>query len=539
MSARWFFISAFATLAVVAGVGGLVLQERARTPNVLLVTVEGMRVDAISAETTPRLWARRAQGYHFTGHRTVSAWTASNIVSILTGLPPFEHGVHTRGNSVPPDVQTPLDDLAAAGWRVGGLQPFMQVNLYQGLGLTVDPGRDLFRWMARHAAAREPFFLWHHYLDTHLPYAPSEPFRPDSSLRPTGEDAARRIDAVMTRGGIPAGTFHFEPADSAYVRRLYEGGFREFDVWFAELWEFLERSGLEANTIVMLTADHGEEVLERGNVGHASTTGDGHLHEEIVRVPLMIWLPERLEPPDLPRIIDQPTSHVDIMPTIAALLGVEPARGFRGQNVLEPLPDRTWMAATSKAGFAEEDPGNVAVFRFAAARGRWKLHLELRSGTPVAWRLFDLEKDPGERVDLASAHPEIVEELGVPLLATAQSMRPPHTPDASASAASAAPAPDWIFPERDGVLRYDDLAGRFRLEWTGPPDGQYVIQYEAGEGERLLAGQLHATGTVKDFGVISRRYWNTWLVPLRTFRVRVGPAGTTAWSAWRILEAAE
>ena len=117
-------------------------------------------------------------------------------------------------------------------------------------------------------------------------------------------------------------------------------------------------------------------------------------------------------------------------------------------------------------------------------------------------------------------------------------MRPPHTPDVSSMASAA--APEWVLPERDGVVRYDDLSGRFRLEWTGPAEGSYVIQYEIGEGDDMLAGELHAEGTVKDFGVISRRYWNTWLVPLGTYRIRVGTAGTRpAWSPWRKLEVAE
>ena len=538
MSARWFFISLFAVLAVAAALGGLAGQRSARAPNVLLLTVEGMRVDALSAETMPRLWQRLPRAYHFTAHRTASAWTASNIVSLLTGAPPFEHGVHTRGNSAPPDLHTPLNGLADAGWHVGGLQPFMQVNLYQGFGLAVDPGRDFRRWMAAHAAAREPFVLWHHYVDTHLPYAPPDSLLPDPTLRPTGAEAEARLKAVMTQGAILAGSMAFTPEEGLYVRRLFEAGFREFDGWFEELWQFLERGGLDDNTVVILTADHGEEVLERGNVGHASTTGDGHLHEEIVRVPLIIWLPEHLEPPGYPRTIDQMTTHIDLMPTVAALVGVEPVQGFKGRNVLEPLPDRIWMGATSKAGFTEVDPGNIEAFRFAAARGRWKLHLDMQAGQPTRWRLFDLDADPGERTDLAEAHPEIVEELGVPLLATAQSMRPPYTPQASALAALAA-APDWVFPERNGVYHYDDL-DRFRLTWTGPDSIDYVIQYEAGEGERMLAGELHAAGPEKDFGVISRRYWNTWIVPLRAFRLRVGPAGGRGpWSEWRTLEAEE
>ena len=249
-------------------------------------------------------------------------------------------------------------------------------------------------------------------------------------------------------------------------------------------------------------------------------------------------LPKHLEPPGQPRTISRMTTHIDVMPTIAALLGIESAQGFQGRNVLAPLPDRVWMGLTSKAGFAEEDPRNVEVFLFAAAKGRWKLHLDMLSGQPTRRRLFDLEADPGERTDLAAAHPDVAEDLGVPLLAAAQSMRPPHTPQAS-SASAIAVAPEWVFPRRNGVYRYEDVAGRFLLEWTGPADGHYVIEYEAGEGDAMLAGELHATTNTKDFGVISRRYWNTWIVPLRTFRLRVSPAGTNAWSAWRVLETGE
>lgn len=63
----------------------------------IVLTVEGARADTIAPDITPRLWRLSGQGTRFANHRVVSAWTATNILSILTGLSPTEHGVHTRG----------------------------------------------------------------------------------------------------------------------------------------------------------------------------------------------------------------------------------------------------------------------------------------------------------------------------------------------------------------------------------------------------------------------------------------------------------
>ena len=66
--------------------------------------------------------------YVLPSHRAVSGWTTANIVSLLTGLSPIAHGVHTRGQFVAPELDLPLEQLGAKGYAITGLQPFMARN---------------------------------------------------------------------------------------------------------------------------------------------------------------------------------------------------------------------------------------------------------------------------------------------------------------------------------------------------------------------------------------------------------------------------
>jgi len=504
--------------------------------DVILLTTESTRFDAIGPETTPNLWRLAGRGSRFTQHRGSSAWTSAGMVSILTGLSAFEHGVHTRDDTVPEYWPLPLKDLAARGWKVSGLQPFMQMPNYAHLGMSVEAGVEPEGWIAARLEAKEPYFLWYHYLHTHLPYNPPPAFMPDwKALLPPGDaGAVERLQKVMTQPVIPAGSVTFEASDRPAIRALYLAGFRQFDAWFAELWSFLEARGRLDRTIIVLTTDHGEEQLERGQVGHASTTRNGHLHEELVRLPLIIWAPPGLGFEG--RVVQAPTTHTDIMPTIMAMLGVSPTRALPGYDLAKPLPaDRPWSGVTSKAGFAEADPRHIHRFIFARVEGRWKLHLVQDDGITTDRQLYDLETDPGETTNRLDEQPEIAQRLEAALTPLIAGMRH-YRPDETAKVAAAAPV--WRRPTASATLAYDDLGGRFRLEWKGEPDAAYRLQYQAGEGLLSVAGEMEVIGTAKDFGIIDRSYWNTWLVPYGTFRLRVGVAGRDdLWTNWITLRA--
>jgi len=534
MRFRWFFTS----VAVVCGVALLLLALAElgwwrQRYNVIVLTVESARAEVLSPETTPHIWRAAEQGVRFESHRAVSGWTAANIVSLLSGLTPFAHGIHGRDQHVPADWPLPLKDLATAGYKAAGLQPFQLVEGFRALGLDIEPGANLVAWLARQTERRQPFVLWYHYLDTHLPYAPPEAYRPDpASLVPADDHGARaRLQAVMTMPAIVAGSVPFEPSDRAAIHALYLAGFRAFDAWFGNLWHFIEASGLRENTIVVLTADHGEEILERGQVGHASTTRAGHLHEEIVRIPLVIWVPPSFRAPPA-GAIKTPSAHTDVMPTLLALLGRKASRELPGRDLFSSGNERPWLGLTSGAGFAEPEPFNIPRFVGAIADRNWKLHVVRDHGVDRDISLYDLESDPAELINLADRRPDIVNRLRDLLVAHVLSMRLSPAPGAG-SGDAAAPSPRWIFPATSGSMRYDDVSGRFRLEWSGDASRVYRVQYEAGRGTLSLRGEFDVQGTIRDFGTLDRRYWNTWVVPYELFRLRVGVAGRDdRWSEW-------
>lgn len=541
MFRRSFFASLLALAALVAMLSALPPGSlRVATPlaaggeklNVILLTVESTRADLVRSDTAPHLLSAAREGLSFRQHRSSSGWTAPNIVTLLTGLDAYSQGINAAGDTLPPGESRPLAALGAAGWRVSGLQAFMLIDQFQHLGLVVESGAPLQPWLAARVLQSKPFFLWYHYLETHLPYAPSTEFMPDwKKLLPSGDaEAEQRIRAVLTQPAIPAGSVAFQPSDRPAIAALHEASLRQFDAWFENFWRFFNRSGLRDNTILIVTADHGDEHLERGLVGHASTTHRAQLHEEITHLPLFIWLPKRLG--QAPAVIEGPTDHRDVMPSLLAWLG----RSDWPAPLLAPDPERPWIAFSSGAGFAEADP--LQVQRYVAARieGGWKMHQVYEQEKVAESRLYYLPDDPGETRDLSHDRPEIAQRMAAAMLADFNARR--KSLRGTEAAQESAAAPRWVRPAASGALRFRDIGEEARLEWSGDKAKRYVLEYEAGEGGLSLKGRLDVDGTAKDFGRIDRDYWERYILPYGRVRLRVGLAGQSdAWSDWLELRA--
>ena len=532
---------------VILGAIGETWHESKQSLNVLLLTVESLRADAVTQETTPNLLRlAAAHGIRFSEHRAVSAWTGTNIVTLLTGWTPFQHRVHSRGQRISAEHNLALETIADAGWRVSGLQAFMRVPIFDQLGLAregIGAAENLpADWLAARAGDDESFVLWDHYLHTHLPYHPSADYEPEwQAMLPAVAESDKpardaRFAALRTLGKIDKGSVEFQEDERDAIDALYHAGVREFDAWFADLWTGLEATGLLDDTVIIVTADHGDEILERGHIGHASTSLAGHLHEEIVRLPLFVFLPTRISGPRPGEVIAWPSDHGDIMPTILAILGIDGPPGLLGQD-LRALPEqRAWLAATSLAGYSEVDPDNPAAMITAAKDGRWKLHRVEPFGGEATHRLYDLVDDPGELRDVADDHADIVDRLATMIGASRRmTPPPPHRPD---SMAPPGPRPTWLRPTASGVYGFDALDGRFSLQWSGEAARDFVIEYRYDDGAGWLDGTIPVHGPMHDFGPIERRYWDTWIVPNGPYRVRVGyPGPIPNWSEWLELRA--
>ena len=541
MSRSWISPSVAALIFVVTAILAVHDLVRDRPLNVILLTVESWREDSVLRVHLPHLLLESGpHGVRFTNHRAVSAWTAPNVIALLSGLSPFDQGAHTRGDSVPAELDTVTEEFASNGWRVTGLQSFMTIDLFKNLGLELEPGVDLKHWLASRARDRQPFYLWYHYLDTHLPY--QQKFSADADLvKPPADgdaDLAARVAAVTTQPVVPDGSLEFRDVDRPWVESAYLGGVRDFDEWFAEFWRFFNRTGLRETTILVVTADHGEELLERGNVGHASTTRAAHLHEEIVRVPLFVWLPPEML--DVPRgsVFTHPTDHNMIAPMLARLVGLRGDTTEAGGGIPTWLPPRRkiWSALTSIAGFSEPDPNEVTKFVAAARDGATKVQVRIGDGRIVDVDAWNLEADPGERLPLADDDPRVA-GLRRHLEDEITGMRTRVDRARENTAADTANVPSWVHPGAGGQIRYADIADGAFLAWTGDADTKHIVAYEAGSGLLALDGEIEVEGTRYDFGRIEQTYWSTWVVPYGMARFRVRPADADGrWSDWMELE---
>jgi arylsulfatase A-like enzyme len=189
------------------------------------------------------------------------------------------------------------------------------------------------------------------------------------------------------------------PAMAERLSRVYDGEIVYLDEAMGRLVAELKRRGLYDDTLIVFTADHGEEFHEHGGWWHGAT-----LYDEQIAVPLIVKPPRGGA---RGRVVDELVTHLDVAPTILRAAGLAPGAAMQGHAL--PLDDRT--TPTRESVFAEEDfEGNV----LHAVRTRtWKF-MTANAGNPRGLpteALFDVATDPGEQRNVVQAQPTEREEM--------------------------------------------------------------------------------------------------------------------------------
>jgi arylsulfatase A-like enzyme len=159
------------------------------------------------------------------------------------------------------------------------------------------------------------FLLMVHYFDPHAEYRPPREFRRRFAADVGREDATFRFGVRTHVSARRAGRLELRPDILERARRLYEGEVAYVDQEIGRLLDGLEDLDLGETTLVVVTADHGEEFLDHGDWEHGHT-----LYDELLRVPLILRQAGRLAPSR----IDAPVGHVDLGPTLLAWCGIPP-----------------------------------------------------------------------------------------------------------------------------------------------------------------------------------------------------------------------
>jgi arylsulfatase A-like enzyme len=387
----------------------------ANEANVVVLTLDTTRADHLGVygyerAHTPNLdaWAKRGTVYWQTIAQIPI--TNPNHASLFTSKYPQTHGVLYNGWFLDYANLTLADILAERGYttaafvsafplktEVSGLQQGFQtydddfslldryaslmalriVERLAGLGLGVLERQaeavtdSVLAWVAKDPG--EPFFLWVHYFDPHTPYIPPPSYE---RLHP--------------------------PADDGEVARqiaLYDGEISYMDEQVGRVLSKLEAEGLLANTILVITADHGESLDEHDYYFDHSR----YVYEPSMRVPLIIVYPPAVE---AGVIIDEQVQTIDIMPTILRLLGIPLVGGLQGD--LLPLSAREKSAQNAAFGQTRAQMHRPEGQKYSIRKGGWKYILSPNAGVT---ELYDLTADPGELNNLVSVETELAQRL--------------------------------------------------------------------------------------------------------------------------------
>jgi arylsulfatase A-like enzyme len=330
--------------------------------------------------------------------------------SLLTGLYPKRHGMKSHDYALAPETPTLAELLTDHGFHTAAV--VNSKNLSQRYGMhrgfrdhfyvvesegRVEPTeveRVALEWIEQ--APTDRFFLFLHYYDVHSDYRALPSYERQFVRR--GEAVADGSTQQLRR--LRNGEVALGEADATRLLDLYAAGIRQLDDGIARLLRALRERGLLADTLLVITSDHGEEFLEHGGVLHGRTQ-----YDEVLRVPLIVvgpGVPAQLR-------VHEPVSLIDVVPTVLARLGLPAPTDLDGLDLSPLLREGSRGSLGRELLFGEADHGNPTPDATRSVRaGRWKAILH-RDGERL--ELYDLEADPHERHPVTSAHPDVAERL--------------------------------------------------------------------------------------------------------------------------------
>ncbi len=349
-------------------------------------------------DTSPTLDQMARQGVLFKSAVSQAPYTLPSHMSLLTSLYPSFHKVNKpRQSYLNPEITTLAEILYNQGYRTwaiaGGGQisqaygfadGFEAYNAYSSLQGDVNRKvRETIRFLDQEK--ENNFFIFFHSYQIHSPYTPPPPY--DEMF---GADYHGSIDGeIETIEAINKGSIEITQADLDRIISLYDGEIRESDDSLAELFDYLKREGLESNTLVIFTSDHGEEFGEHGKVGTHSRT----LYDEVIRIPLIFKLPGTIV---LGRTVEEQVQSVDIVPTLLDLAGVDYRGNLQGTSLTKWLTSETGVGDPTYA-FGERLGADGNILRSVRDKRFKYIFRDNRKTEGKEHFYFDLEKDPGEQ----------------------------------------------------------------------------------------------------------------------------------------------
>jgi len=393
-----------------------------RPPNILLVSIDSLRADHVGCygyerDTTPTMDRLAAEGVRFETALAPTSWTLPSHVTMFTGIPPHHHHVTLDNRQLAADVKTLAEVLSGEGYRTGAIVSGPYVSARYGIAQGFDDYDESIipalgethttvvapkleaavkGWIDawREEPGEQPFFLFLHMWDVHYDFNPPAPY--DRMFDPgySGSFSGKRF---IESGEVNP---NMDPRDLEFILAQYDGEIRYTDEHLGRIIDYLDELD---NTIVVVTADHGEEFFEHGHKGHRRS-----LYDEVLLVPLIIRYPARIP---AGTVVEAQARLMDIGSTILSLAGVSQPRDYGIDATHEHLRPKD---LTRRIRGEEGLSPNLAFgdFEYYLLTVRTRDTKLLMSPKDFFYpKLFDLTKDPEKLHDIAAERPEATAEL--------------------------------------------------------------------------------------------------------------------------------
>jgi arylsulfatase A-like enzyme len=386
--------------------------------NLIVITFDTLRAGHVGAygydrNTTPNLDAFASESVLFETAYSQAASTVPALSSLMTSRYPHQTGVlETYKYAVPDDEITLAERMKENGFDtaailgIGVLMPTRRMDQgFDHYSYTLYTNKQYWKtaaeitdeaveWLGE--SRERPFFLWLHYFEPHQPY----------DVVPV-ESRVRFLDVPSSHPMLEG----VKPDSMQHTRirhkiDAYDGALSHADSEFGRLMSEIRKLGLLDDSMIVVSADHGETLGEHGQHGHVFG-----LWEQVIRIPLVIRLPNVR-----PARVAGRVQHVDVVPTVVREMGLstEDAPPFEGQALPLSRSDdrRFWVREKLEArdSFAETWYRNHRAASLVTER--WKFILDQpHDGTEVKTWLFDLDADPLELMNLVGEEAAVAEAL--------------------------------------------------------------------------------------------------------------------------------
>jgi len=405
-----------------------------RDLNIVLITIDTLREDYLGCYgnkeiKTPEIDRLAKEGTRFSSVVCQAPLTGPSHASILTALYPHTHGVRINGYPLRDSALTIAEILKINKYNTAA---FASVNFLGDDVSNLGQGFDVFEWpeqieqpagiatqkamswLSEHG--KDKFFIWLHYYDPHSDYNPPYPYNVmyDPSYSGQANGSTQFLDKLNS------GEIKLNKRDLQHIEALYKGEVSYVDKAIGTLMDYLKDIGAYKNTIIVVTADHGEAFGEHEHYfGHSL-----QLYDPSIMVPLIFTNKKTLP---LNRTIDTQVESIDIIPTLLEIIGLEAPKEMEGKSLMSLIDKRKKKTLYLEKAFSETQNmrwgGLILKDNLEQAE---EIHKKVKSGEEISrcirtpkWKfilsrksssradeLYDMKDDPKENINL------IYEDMG-------------------------------------------------------------------------------------------------------------------------------